>query len=258
MIATVVRVRGDDGRTAVLKSGPRGELWRREAAGLDALRVDGGPAVPAVHAAGTDFLLLEDFPLPVPDDGPFWDDLARRLAILHSHTAPRFGFEFDNFLGTLPQRNPWTDDGWNFFAEQRLLRYLDEPLCVTTLSDDDRARLERLCGRLRDIVPAQPASLLHGDLWRMNLVGRGDGVPGVVDPAPYYAWAEVDLSMLHECGGVPARFFDAYAEVRPLAPRWVERFAVLHLRELLSMVAHFGDAHPAVLTAIRTTLRRFT
>jgi fructosamine-3-kinase len=39
----------------------------------------------------------------------------------------RFGWPQDGWLGLLPQRNAWCDDGHEFFAVRRLLRYLSEP-----------------------------------------------------------------------------------------------------------------------------------
>ncbi len=49
--------------------------------------------------------------------------------------------------------------------------------------------------------------------------------------------------MLLCCGQVDEAFWRAYEEVRPLEPGWRERAPVLHLRERLSMIAHFGDTY---------------
>ena len=43
-----------------------------------------------------------------------------QLAALHSHTFSSFGFDHDNYIGSTPQPNPWTANGYQFFAEQRL------------------------------------------------------------------------------------------------------------------------------------------
>jgi fructosamine-3-kinase len=66
----------------------------------------------------------------------------------------------------------------------------------------------------------------------------------VIDPAVSYTWAEVDLSMLWCCRGpaVSRHFFDVYQEINPSPPGWAERMPLLHVRELLSSMAHIGDS----------------
>jgi fructosamine-3-kinase len=60
------------------------------------------------------------------------------------------------------------------------------------------------------------------------------------DPAVYYGWPEAELSMLYGCGPVPEEFSAAYQEIHPLEDGWRDRLPILHLRELLSVLAHFG------------------
>ena len=52
-------------------------------------------------------------------------------------------------------------------------------------------------------------------------------------------------------------FFAAYQELNPSPPGWAERMPVLHLRELLSSIAHFGPAASHDLGRVRETLRPF-
>ena len=120
------------------------------------------------------------------------------------------------------QQNPWTADGHEFFAQHRVLRYLDEPLVQQELTRADRRALERFCDRLTEIIPVMPAVLTHGDLWAGNLLSRDDGRITVIDPAVSYTWAEVDLSMLWGCQRPPPseRFFDVYQELNPSPPGW--------------------------------------
>src|SRR6185437_8488537 len=81
----------------------------------------------------------------------------------------------------------------------------------------------------------------------------------VIDPAVSYTWAEVDLSMLWCSPHPPAtgRFFEVYQELSPSPPGWADRLHVLHLRELLSMIATFGPAATASITQCRETLGPF-
>jgi fructosamine-3-kinase len=179
---------------------------------------------------------------------------------MHSGTAhDLFGWSRDGYLGRLPQVNTWTADGHEFFAEHRLLRYLREPGVEAALGADDRRAVERLCDRLQEVIPRMPAVLIHGDLWAGNLLSTADGGIAVIDPAVYYAWAEIDVSMLWGSPRPPQsqRFFDVYQELNPSPPGWRERMPVLYLRELLSMLAHFGDIAVDQAKLVRDTLAPF-
>lgn len=247
------RVRTTLGRSVIVKThdDPPPQMYALEADGLNALRVPGAFAVPSVLRVAPNFLVLSDLGSEVLADqsAEFWRAAGHRLAVQHQQVSDKFGYHQDNYLGVLPQRNPWSEDGHAFFAEHRLLRYLEVPSCFNALPAEDRRRLERLAARLPDLIPAQPASLLHGDLWHGNLLPG----PALIDPAVYYGWPEAELSMAEGCGNIPDDFFTAYEELHPLAPGWRDRLPLLHLREHLCVLAHFGEV-PETLTKIHTTL----
>ena len=136
----------------------------------------------------------------------------------------RFGLAHDGYLGHVVRRNTWTTSGHEFFAQHRVLRYMDGPGVQQILTRTGRRALERFCDRLPELIPAMPAVLTHGDLWSGNLLSRDDGHVAVIDPAVSCAWAEVDLSMLWGCQRPPAsqRFFDVYQELNPSPPGWAE------------------------------------
>lgn len=180
------------------------------------------------------------------------------VAQVHRTVSGRFGWEHDGWLGRMRQDNTPTHDGHRFFAERRLLRWLDEPLVTAALDARDRRALERLCDRLPELVPVQPACLTHGDLWSGNVVATEEGGPALVDPAVSWTWAEVDLAMLWWGGRPPVsdRFFGVYAEHAPLRDGWRERVPLLVLRELLSTIAH-GDDHWGAADVVRSTVAPF-
>ena len=239
-------------------AGAPADMFRTEAEGLAALRANGHLQTPEVLAV-TDRLLLLEALAPRDDSEDSWEAFAHELAALHRSTVhDRFGWPGDGYLGRVVQHNPWTVDGHEFFSQHRVLRYLDEPLVQQELTPADRRALERFCDRLTEIIPVMPAVLTHGDLWPGNMLSRDDGRIAVIDPAVSYTWAEVDVAMLWGCQRPPSsdRFFDVYQELNPSPPDWRDRMPMLHIRELLSSMAHLGDSDGSA-RRLRRTLAPF-
>ncbi|MBX3046067.1 MAG: fructosamine kinase family protein [Anaerolineales bacterium] len=217
-------------------------MFAREAEGLAALAATASLRVPAVHLAGPDFLLLEDLQ-PAARAAGYWPALGRGLAKLHQHTSPEFGFAHDNYIGSTPQPNGWLADGYAFFAERRLGYQAHLAHSRGLLTADEVAAIQRLAARLPQLVPPQPASLLHGDLWAGNAIADAHGAPALIDPAVYYGWAEAELAMTALFGGFPPEFYAAYAAERPLEPGWRERFGLYNLYHLLNHLNLFGRSY---------------
>ncbi len=243
------------GATFFLKTNPAAppDMFAREAEGLEALQVPDGPRVPRPYLWGRTFLLLEDL-APARRAPDFWETLGRQLAALHEHTAPQFGFMHDNYIGSTPQPNPWTEDGYAFFAEHRLRFQARLARERGWLDAETMRQVERVAARLPQWIPAQPASLLHGDLWNGNVLSDRTGQPALIDPAAYYGWAEADLAMTALFGGFPERFYRAYEEVRPLVPGYRERFPLYNLYHLFNHLNLFGSGYYG---AVREVLARF-
>ncbi|WP_405731731.1 fructosamine kinase family protein [Streptomyces sp. NBC_01537] len=231
------------------------DLFPFEADGLRALRDQGGLRTPRVLEVSSSHLLMESMEA-LPGTDAFWEAAGRAVAGLHAVRGDRFGWHRDGWLGLLRQENTWTEDGHEFFAEHRIRRYLREPKVRRALDAADLAGLERICDRLHLLVPSAPSVLNHGDLYRGNVVADAAGAPVFIDPAVCWTWAESELSMMYCVAPPPECFFRAYQEISPLADGWQERMPLLHLRELLSVVAHFG-AVADCLTEIREVVRTF-
>ncbi|MFE4668228.1 fructosamine kinase family protein [Streptomyces sp. NPDC056716] len=248
-----------DGSHLVLKGSPRAPatLFPFEAEGLRVLAEPGGLQVPRVIEVSERHLLMESLEADLPGTDAYWEAAGRAVAALHSVRGGRFGWESDGWLGLLPQENGWMGDGHGFFAERRILRYLREPKVCQALDAADVAGLESICARLPELVPPAPAVLNHGDLWHGNMVASVGGEPAFIDPAVCWLWAESDLSMLYCTAPPPERFLGAYQEISPLADGWRERMPLLHLREHLSVLAHFGAVGNHV-AEIRAVIRAFS
>lgn len=261
LAATAAFARHADGAVMFVKAfavPPSDDVFVAEAEGLNALRTLGGVATPDVLLANRDLLVLSVL-RPRPNTEAFWVQLAHALAHLHTTTThAQFGWHRDNWLGSRRQVNTWEDDGFEFFAQHRMLRWLDEPRVLAALDAADRQALERLCERLPELLPARPACLTHGDLWMQNVLATPDGAPAVIDPAVSYMWAEVDLAHLWTTAPPPESraFFDLYAELTSLDRGWRERMPIIQLRQHLAVIAQFDDDWGAA-DVVRASLAPF-
>src|SRR5690606_7421852 len=156
----------------------RGLAWLAEA---KALRIPNVLAV-SVPDDAVRFLVLEWIASGRPARG-FDDRLGQGLAALHRAGAPGFGFEQDNFIGSLPQENAPKPTWAEFFAARRLDPQLRRAVDAGRASYSMRRGFERLFARLSEFVgPEEPPARLHGDLWGGNLHVDGDGHPCLIDP----------------------------------------------------------------------------
>ena len=225
------------------------EMFDREAEGLDELRIAGGPRVHQPYLYAADFLLLEDLD-PGPRRADYWESFGRQMAVLHQKEGPLFGFAHDNFIGSTPQPNHWTQDGYTFFSEQRVLYQARLAQRRGLLGQAEVKQVERLITHLPELIPEQPASLIHGDLWTGNAMTDREGNPAIIDPAAHYGWAEADLAMTALFGSFPESFYLAYQEVRPLVSGFWKRSPVYNLYHLLNHLNLFGGGYYEQVTSI--------
>lgn len=247
----------DDGQRVFIKSkknAPKGMFvaeaeglqWLREA---DALRL---PEVIAVSDEEPRFLVLE-YLEPASAARGFDERLGRGLAAIHLLGAPAFGWEADNFIGSLRQYNAPRTSWAEFYAEQRLAVQLRWAIDAGKAPPTWQARFDRLFARLPDLVEETTPHRLHGDLWSGNLHRGPNGEPCLIDPAVYAGHREMDLAMMRLFGGFSARVFDAYEEAAPLAEGARARVALYQLYPLLVHVNLFGGSY---VTSVEAALHR--
>lgn len=241
----------------VVDAGRHPGLFAAEADGLERLRATGAVRVPLVVGHGEDhdeaYLLLEHI-----DGGlrstAFWEGLGRGVAALHRHTAPHFGLERDNFIGSLPQVNTREADWPTFLVRHRLEPLVRRARDRRRLDPATVQRFDRLYARLDMLFPPEPPALLHGDLWSGNVLCAADGAPVLIDPAVYHGHREMDLAMARLFGGFDEACFSAYQSEYPLEPGWAERVELCQLYPLLVHVLLFGGGYAAQVEGV---LRRF-
>lgn len=230
--------------------------FKKEEGGLDLLRRSTSLAIPATYGCGrigdVNFLLMDWVEESERTVG-YWEVLARGLAQLHKTNEEQFGLDEDNYIALLPQSNNWSMDWIEFFIEQRIEKTIaiaqDKQVIETSLVK----KIRNSYPRLSNIFPIEKPSLIHGDLWSGNVMTGAAGEPVLIDPAVYYGHREMDLAFTRLFGGFPERFYDAYQESFPTAPRFEERSDLYNLYPLLVHLALFGKSYAS---AIETTVDR--
>lgn len=242
-----------DGRSVVAKLGAGAALEGRM---LGYLSQHYRLPVPAVYHADDHLLVMEFIPTSGAIDRAVEVDAAEHLAALHALTAPEFGFDYDTVIDGLPQPNP-TSASWRaFFRDHRLLHMARAALAARQLPGRTMARLETLAGRLeRWIGEANKPSLIHGDMWSGNVLCRDGQIAGFVDPAVYFADAEIELAFSTLFGTFGNAFFRRYGELRQLAAGFFEeRRDLYNLYPLLVHVRLFGGSY---VGQVERTLTKF-
>lgn len=233
-------------------------LFEAEAAGLEELLAAAAVKAPRPITHGVAhrqaFLVLEYLELGRGDTASL-AALGVALARLHRHTAERFGWRQDNFIGATLQRNPRSADWIAFWREARLGFQLE-----LAARRGHRGPLQHLGERLLERFPAlfqgyaPVPSLLHGDLWAGNHGVTRDGTPVVFDPAVYYGDREADLAMTELFGGFGPAFYRAYEEAYPLDPGYRVRKDLYNLYHVLNHANLFGARYATQAQALMERL----
>ncbi|MCL4114083.1 UNVERIFIED_CONTAM: hypothetical protein GTU68_014996 [Idotea baltica] len=231
--------------------------FKAEVHGLQQLALTQTLRVPKVIGTGSTashaFLLLEflESVTPAPNH---WECFGEELAALHRHTAPQYGLDQPNYIGRLRQFNRPQGNWIDFFIQERLEIQLKLAERDGVAPPDLRPAFETLYKQLPSLIPEEPASLLHGDLWSGNFVNGPEGYICVVDPAVYHGHREAELAFTTLFGGFHARFYAGYEAAWPMEAGWRERIDLFNLYPLLVHLNLFGSAY---LSQIRNILRAY-
>ena len=256
-IGEVYKLELEDGTPLVAKVDRKGDSnLGREAYMLRYLGEKTDLPVPGVFY-GSDELLLMEF---VGGESRFSEGAERHaaelLAGLHGVTAGAYGHERDTLVGSLGQPNPWTESWVDFYRESRLLYIAGVAHGAGRLPDEDLRRVERLAERLEELIgEPNPPALIHGDVWRANVLAEGDGISAFLDPAIYHADPEIELAFISLFDSFGEAFLKRYDEMRPIQDGFFEtRRDLYNLYPLLVHTYYFGGGY---LESVRGVLRRF-
>lgn len=198
------------------------------------------PNVIKVGKAGdTDYILMEMIN-ENRGDKQSSENFGRALAKLHKVTTQQYGLEYDNYIGRLEQPNRQTENWIDFFVELRLDYQLKKAVDDGKLGSRTLKNFQQLYKKLPDLLPQEPASLLHGDLWGGNYFFDENGEAAIFDPAVYYGNREIEIAFTHLFGGFDRAFYESYQDTFPLEPNFGERKDIYNLYPLLVHTNMFG------------------
>jgi protein-ribulosamine 3-kinase len=229
-------------------------MFESEAKGLDLLAKAGAIRIPEVHCFGYNdrcsFLILEFVRQEAPGKN-FWRNFGIALSMLHRQTKSKFGLEFNNYIGSLPQQNDLYENWFDFFVRNRLevqLKIgLDKGIIDRRLTDD----FHLLYKKLPDLLPEQKPALIHGDLWSGNFIVAGQVC--LVDPAVYYGSRESEIAFTRLFGGFDPEFYMSYKDGFPMPSGFEERVDIYNLYPLLVHLNIFGGTY---LNQIKQILKK--
>jgi fructosamine-3-kinase len=211
-------------------------MFEREADGLAALRKNSDYIVPNVLktgiADGQQYLLLQWIERSAPA-GNYYSSLGKSLAAMHLQTAAQAGWAVDNYIGSLQQKNTFTNDWSSFYAAHRIAPLVKLLSDAGAFGSREQQCAERLYTRLPQHFPNEKHAFLHGDLWGGNHFPNEKGLPALIDPAVYYGHREMDIGMTALFGGFDRAFYDAYNYHYPLESGWQQRLQLTQLYPLL-------------------------
>jgi fructosamine-3-kinase len=246
------RVCFEDGKQVFVKEPSKRvdpDYFQMEADALDALNEPQCLRVPQVlgvaYTPEQMPLLILEFIVSGRQAVDFQATLGKQLAKLHQFTTQyRFGWPYDNHLGSSVQPNGWATDWINFVRTKRLGYQFN----LARRNGHGDSKFTELANKLLDQLDTlldcdEPACLLHGDLWSGNVMSDENGQPVILDPAVYYGQREADLAMTHLFGGFNSEFYDAYNETWPLPTDTIRRQNVYMLYHLLNHLNIFGRGY---------------
>ena len=231
-------------------------MFEKEEKGLDLLN-SSNFRIPATLKTGTDqnisYLILEY----IDNKGNTINkiNLGTQLAEMHLITSDSFGLDHDNYIGSIPQINNKESDWTTFYQSMRLEPLIRKGFDSGMLEIKILRLFEKVYKELDRLIPIEPASLLHGDLWQGNIICDENSSPVLIDPAVYYGHREIDLAMLQLFGNISDDTLEAYNNIYPLDKHWHKRIDLHQLYPLLVHLILFGGSY---YETVFKTLKKYT
>ena len=211
---------------------------------------------PKVLGFSKNCLLLEW--IEASHNSNYQKEIGEIMANLHRRTNKYFGFDYDNTIGEMPQYNAVKKSitSWSyFFWEYRLLFQIKYALKNKLISNKEYKKLVLIQSKVKNLLSNSiKPSLLHGDLWRGNVIFGING-PVFIDTSCYYGHSEADLALTYMFGGFSKDFYSSYNVHNPLQSGFELRKPIYMLYHYLNHLNIFGRSyHPGVLSCTNQIL----
>lgn len=234
------------------------KIIEHECEGLAAIKATESIETPEVILAdnidGYEILVLPFIQAQKPNE-KFWEIFGKQLAAMHQAASPaRYGWNQDNYLGSLPQLNSWESDFISFWINNRIRPQLALATSNQLLNSQDLYSFESLFKQLHNILPTAKPALVHGDLWSGNFIANHKIGPVLIDPAIHYSNAETDIAFTHLFGGFNKAFYQTYFEINPVENGFNDRIGIYNLYPLLLHLNLFGKTY---YSAIKEIIKAF-
>ena len=231
------------------------ELIQAEENALNAIAQTKCIATPNVYIVGNykgnGFLVTEYIESKSPTSRDF-QLFGTQLAALHKTTNVHFGFDQNNFIGSLPQSNKQHSTWLDFFTEERLDPQLQLALNKGLLSQKEIPSLAKLKVTCSEFFTNIKPSLLHGDLWSGNFIISTNGIPYLIDASTYFGDAEIDIAMSKLFGGFDSSFYESYHKIIPKNHYTSIKVELYQLYYLLVHLNLFGNSYYSSVKRILT------
>ncbi len=231
------------------------DMFLAEEKALNSIALTNTIAVPKVLACNSfesnSFILMEYIEAKSPNSNDL-EIFGDQLAQLHKITSNEFGFDSNNFIGSLSQSNKQHNNWNDFYIEERLIPQLQLAKSKGLLRTNEipiKERMKEICFfYFKNVKP----SLLHGDLWSGNYLISSEGIPYLIDPAVYYGHHEVDIAMSKLFGGFGQSFYQSYYDINNKDEFTESRIELYQLYYLLVHLNLFGRSYyPSVINLLK-------
>ncbi len=256
MISEVVKIECQSGDELVAKIGAGALDLSIEGFMLRYLKGNSNLPVPEVVHDEADLLLMAFIDGATEWDSASLAELGHLLAHCHQVEADSYGLERDTLIGPLHQPNEQSDSWIEFFRKHRLQYMIAIARESGHLPSQLDARLVAFAGGIEQylVEPHSPV-LIHGDMWRTNVIVRDGSIAGIIDPALYYAHNEMELAYMTLFDGVAGEFFAAYREILPIEEEFFDKRR--HVYNLYPLLVHLTIFGAKYLQPLDATLKRF-
>jgi len=232
-----------NGKKILIKQdGKKSGFLKTEAKMLNDLK-NLGINVPKIYASNNEFLVLEFI-----ESKDFNEVLvAKELIKLHSisNDAEMFGYYYDTPLAKFMQKNEQTTKNFIFFyINFRVLPLAKVCFNLKLIDKNILNKIEFLANKayfLFDVLSIKP-SLIHGDLWRGNVICNDKAY--LIDPAIYFADKEMELAFIDYFNTFGNRFYFEYFKVFKLSKEYEEiKKPLYQIYPILVHIALYGGSY---------------